>query len=84
MRFEQDDEGTRIRLPLAGLDPEKIEVTRVEDELVVGVEGRRRKIALPVGFAKLEVDRVAYREDQLVVSFVAAIRKSEVVLESKP
>jgi arsenite-transporting ATPase len=82
MRFEQDDEGTRIRLPLAGLDPEKIEVARVEDELVVGVEGRRRKIALPVGFAKLEVDRVAYREDQLVVSFVAAIRNSEVVPES--
>jgi arsenite-transporting ATPase len=84
MRFEQDDEGTRIRLPLPGLNPEKIEVSRVEDELVVGVEGRRRKIALPVGFAKLEVDRVAYREDQLVVSFAAAVPNPDVVPEATP
>ena len=70
MRFERDDEGARVRLPLPGLDPDTLEVTRIEDELIVGVAGRRRKIALPVGFSKLEVDRVAYREEQLIVSFV--------------
>ena len=69
MRFERDDEGTRLRLPLPGLDPKTLEVSRVEDELIVGVAGRRRKIALPVGFAKLEVDRVAYRDEHLIVSF---------------
>jgi arsenite-transporting ATPase len=77
MRFENDHEGRRIRLPLPGLDPEKLEVSRIENELVVGVEGRRRKIALPVGFAKLEVDQVAYREDQLVVSFTEAARNPD-------
>lgn len=71
MRFERDDEGARIRLPLPGLDRKTLEVTRVENELIVGVAGRRRKIALPAGFAKLEVDRVSYRDEQLVVSFVA-------------
>lgn len=69
MRFERDEEGTRLRLPLPGLDPKTLEVSRVEDELIVGVAGRRRKIALPVGFAKLEVDRVAYRDEHLIVSF---------------
>jgi len=69
MRFERDDEGARIRLPLPGLDPQTLDVLRIEDELVLGVAGRRRKIALPVGFSKLEVDRVSYHDEQLVVSF---------------
>ncbi len=72
LRFERDETGARVRLPLPGLDPEKLEVSRVVDELVVGVAGRRRKIALPVGFSKLEVESVAYRADELVVSFAEA------------
>jgi arsenite/tail-anchored protein-transporting ATPase len=69
MRFERDSAGARIRLPLPGLDPKSLEVARVEDELLVGVAGRRRKIALPAGFSKLEVEGLVYRDDQLVVSF---------------
>lgn len=71
LRFERDEHGARIRLPLPGLDPKTLEVSRVEDELVVGVAGRRRKIALPVGFSKLEIDRVSYEEEDLLVSFSA-------------
>jgi arsenite-transporting ATPase len=80
MRFERDEEGARVRIPLPGLDPEKLEVSRIEDELVVGVAGRRRKIALPVGFSKLEVDRVSYREEHLVVSFAEPV----LTLETSP
>ncbi len=72
MRFEKDSEGARLRLPLPGLDPKALDVTRIEDELVIGVAGRRRKIALPVGFAKLEVERLAYLDEQLIVSFSGA------------
>ncbi len=72
MRFERDVEGARLRLPLPGLDPKALDVARIEDELVIGVAGRRRKIALPVGFAKLEVERLAYRDEQLIVSFSEA------------
>lgn len=72
LRFEQDAAGTRIRLPLPGVDRATLEVARVEDELVVGVAGRRRKIALPAGFARLAVGRVALEADELVVSFVDA------------
>ena len=70
MCFERDGAGSRIRLPLPGIDASSLEVTRVEDELVVGVAGRRRKIALPSAFARLEIDRVRYHDEQLVVSFV--------------
>jgi arsenite-transporting ATPase len=69
MRFERDEQGARLRLPLPGLDPKRLEVARIEDELVIGAGDRRRKIALPVGMAKLEVDRVRYHEDHLIVSF---------------
>ena len=72
LRFERDVDGARVRLPLPGVDPETLEVARVADELVIGVGGRRRKIALPAGFAKLEVERVALRDEQLVVFFSAA------------
>ena len=37
MKFERNDEGTCLSLPLPGLDPEALEVSRVEDDLVVGV-----------------------------------------------
>ena len=72
LRFERDRDGARVRLPLPGVDPSTLEVSRVADELVIGIAGRRRKIALPAGFAKLEVDRVALRDEQLVVTFVDA------------
>jgi arsenite-transporting ATPase len=73
MRFESDAEGARVRLPLPGLDPATLEVVRIEDELVIAATGRRRKIALPVGFAKLEITRVAYREGQLEISFAPLV-----------
>ena len=76
MRFERDASGTRIRLPLPGLDRDQIEAARIGDELVIGIAGRRRKIALPVGFAKLEVEGLAYHGDQLVVSFGEASIRS--------
>jgi arsenite-transporting ATPase len=69
MRFERDAEGARLRLPLPGLDPKALDVTRVEDELLIGVAGQRRKIALPAGFARLEIEALAYRDEQLIVSF---------------
>jgi arsenite-transporting ATPase len=69
LRFERDAQGARVRLPLPGLESGALEVARVADELVIGVAGRRRKIALPTGFAKLEVERVVVRADELIVSF---------------
>lgn len=69
LRFERTAAGARVRWPLPGIDPGTLDVARVEDELVVGVAGRRRKLALPVGFSKLEVESVAVRDEVLIVSF---------------
>ena len=72
LRFERDALGARVRWPLPGIDSRSLDVARVDDELIVGVAGRRRKLALPAGFAKLEVDSVAVRDEVLIVGFVAA------------
>jgi arsenite-transporting ATPase len=77
LRFEREASGARVRLPLPGLDPSELEVVRVEDELVIGVAGRRRRIALPAGFSKLAVSRVRYTEGQLQVSFSESTPQSE-------
>ena len=71
LRFERDKAGARVRLPLPGLDRETLDVTRVEDELIIGVAGRRRKIALPAGFSKLDIETVVCRGEELIVSFGA-------------
>ena len=52
-----------------GPGPEFDLVPRIEDELVIGVAGRRRRIPLPSSFARLEVDRVALEGEELVVGF---------------
>lgn len=74
MLFEREKGRGRVRIPLPGLGPDTVDVIRVEDELIVGIgsSGRRQKVALPLGFARLEVSHVSYRGDELVVSFVEA------------
>ncbi|MEM9176386.1 MAG: ArsA family ATPase [Myxococcota bacterium] len=69
LRFERDGAGGRLRLPLSGRDAASLDVARIEDELVIGVAGRRRRITLPAGFARLEVERVAIEDAALVVAF---------------
>ena len=72
LRFERVAEGGRLRLPVSGYAASSLEVARIDQELMVGVAGRRRRIALPAGLAALEVQRVAVEEGELVVSFAEA------------
>ncbi len=69
MRFAREGDGGSLRLPIAGRDASGIEVARIDDELVIGVDGRRRHIALPLGFRNLEVARVAIESEELCVVF---------------
>ncbi|MCR9098136.1 MAG: ArsA family ATPase [bacterium] len=69
LRFEQGEAGTALRLPIVGHDRASLDVARIDDELVIGIAGRRRRIALPAGFARLEVERVAFEDSALVVAF---------------
>lgn len=72
LRFERGEAGGWLRLPMVGRDAAGLDVTRVDDELVIGVDGRRRRIALPAGFSALEVERVSLEDASLVVAFGAA------------
>ncbi len=69
LRFERNNQQASLRLPMNGRSGKTVEVLRVDDELVIGVEGRRRRIALPAGFASLEVERVLVESGELVVTF---------------
>lgn len=69
MRFECDDAGGRLRLPMLGREASALDVARIDDELVVGIAGRRRRIALPAAFARLEVERVSVDGEELVIAF---------------
>lgn len=69
MRFAREGERGSLRLPIAGRDVSGIDVTRIDDELVIGVEGRRRLITLPLGFRPLEVERVTVESEELCVAF---------------
>ena len=72
LRFERGEAGSWLRLPMAGRDAAGLDVTRVDDDLVIGVDGRRRRIALPAGFSELEVERVSLEDASLFVAFGAA------------
>jgi arsenite-transporting ATPase len=69
LRFAREGEHGLLRLPIAGRDAAGIEVTRIDDELVIGVDGRRRRIALPAGLRRLEVERVAVQAQELLIAF---------------
>ena len=69
LRFERAESGGRLRIPLSGEGTAGLDVVRIEDDLVIGIAGRRRRIALPAGFARLDVERVAVEDAALVVAF---------------
>jgi len=69
LRFGREGEGGWLRVPMIGRSAADLDVARIDDELVIGIGGRRRRIALPSGFASLEVERVAMEDASLVVSF---------------
>ncbi|MGB0619467.1 MAG: TRC40/GET3/ArsA family transport-energizing ATPase [Myxococcota bacterium] len=69
LRFERAESGGRLRIPLSGQGASGLDVARIEDDLVIGIAGRRRRIALPAGFARLDVERVAVEDAALVVAF---------------
>uniref|UniRef100_UPI00406BB0AA ArsA family ATPase n=1 Tax=Pseudonocardia pini TaxID=2758030 RepID=UPI00406BB0AA len=57
-----------LRLPGAANGP--LDLTRVGDELVVGVGATRRRISLPAVLRRCEVTAARLEEDDLVVTFV--------------
>jgi arsenite-transporting ATPase len=70
LRFAREGDRGSLRLPMPGRDPSGVEVARIDDELVISVDGRRRQLPLPAGLHRMEVERVAVEGEELRVTFV--------------
>ena len=68
-RVGPDGDGFVMVLDLPLVDKERLELTRVGDELVVSVAGRRRVLALPSALRRCQVRRARVEGDQLLVTF---------------
>jgi len=65
-------DGCELRWPLPGARSGALEVTRVDDDLWIGVGGRRRAIPLPADLARRPLESARLDGDELVVRFGAA------------
>jgi arsenite-transporting ATPase len=69
IRFSRHAEGQRVHVPLPGASASDLEVSMVDEELVVRAGARRRAIPLPPRVSRLELGGAKLNGDTLVVSF---------------
>jgi arsenite-transporting ATPase len=69
VRFSPVAGGYRATVPLPHASPGDLEVTKIEDLLVIGTGPRRRTLPLPRRIAHLDVDGARVEGDSLVVRF---------------
>lgn len=67
--FERAADGYVVSLPLPGADPRTLDVTKVEDELVVRAGAVRRSVALPRRIAPCDLSGARLEGDRLRVRF---------------
>ncbi len=67
--FERDASGYVVRLPLPHADPSRLDVVKVDDELVVRAGALRRTLRLPRRIAPLELAGAHFEDDALRVRF---------------
>ncbi len=71
LAFEREASGYRVRLPVLGLETERLEVAKLDGDLVVGTSARRRAIRLPRRVAALPIASARIEAGDLVVRFGA-------------
>ena len=69
VRFSRAAEGYCVTLPLPGAEPDELDVTVVEDELIVRAGSRRRALILPRRVALLSLTTARLQDGVLTVSF---------------
>jgi arsenite/tail-anchored protein-transporting ATPase len=67
--LEMGEEGARLRLDLPFVDKSEISLKKIGLELVVGIDGQRRTIALPAPIAALQPTGARFENGTLEVSF---------------
>jgi arsenite-transporting ATPase len=68
-RLEMGEDGARLRLDLPFVDKSEISLKKIGLELVVGIDGQRRTIALPAPVAALQPTGARFENGTLEVSF---------------
>ena len=69
IRFSRDAEAYRVHMPLPGAGIEELDVTKVEDELVVRAGSLRRALKLPRRIAPLSLECSRFVDGELEVVF---------------
>jgi arsenite-transporting ATPase len=69
IRFSKQGDGQRVHVPLPGASAGALDVTVVDDELMVRAGARRRAIPLPPRVSRLELGAAKLEGDTLIVSF---------------
>lgn len=72
IRFDRHDGGYRVRIPLPGASSADLEVSVVDEELIVRAGARRRALLLPGRIAASTLAGARLRDGELIVSFDAA------------
>ncbi|UCE84684.1 MAG: ArsA family ATPase [Deltaproteobacteria bacterium] len=69
VEFRRDGPGYRLDLPLPHARATDLEVTKLDDELLIRTASRRRSLKLPRGFAPLSLATARMEANRLVVRF---------------
>ncbi len=72
IRFEAEDGGYRVEVPLPHTESRQLDVAKIDDELVIETGTRRRCLPLPRRIAHLELSHAKQQDGSLVVYFAAA------------
>jgi arsenite-transporting ATPase len=76
LRIQPGEGGTVLSVALPLAEKAQVELSRVADDLVLTVAGRRRVLALPETLRRCEVAGATLRDGRLEVRFAAATRVS--------
>lgn len=77
IRFTRTADEHRLEIPLPGATPEDLQLTRVDDELIVRAGARRRAVALPPRIARLSMQSARLEDGSLIVCFAQPADDSE-------
>jgi arsenite-transporting ATPase len=66
IRFEPEDGGYRVEIPLPHASAGQLDVAKIDDQLVIETGTRRRSLPLPRRIANMELSRATQRDGALV------------------
>ena len=72
LAFRRDAAGYCLEMPLPNARAEELEITKLDDELLIRTPSQRRSLKLPRAFASLSLAKARIEHERLVVRFAPA------------